>query len=149
VRKLLREVLDSLEGTSITFSGKIVEGLGEGAYYVRQKAYMGQFHRKLCFKPFPGTLNVSIDAEDIEKRLLLREQKPIIINGFRSGERSFGTIHAYRCSINSVPAAIIFPERSVHGLQTLEIIAPYNLRKKIGVSEGSQVKVEVTANIPC
>ena len=38
---------------------------------------------------------------------------------------------------------------SVHGLQVLEIIAPYNLRKKLSLSDGSAVKVEVTANIPC
>lgn len=149
VRRLLKEVLDSLEGTSIIFSGKVVAGLGEGAYYVRQGGYAKQFDRLLCFKPFPGTLNVSIGEDDIEKRLLLREQKPIIINGFRGGERSFGTIRAYRCSINGVPAVIIFPERSVHGLQTLELVAPYNLRKKLGVADGSPVKVEVTANRPC
>ena len=149
MRKLFKEVLDSLEGTSLIFSGKVVQGLGEGAYYVTQKGYMGQFDRKLCFKPFPGTLNVSVTEEDIEKRLLLREQKPIVIGGFRSAGRSFGKIDAYRCSIGGVPCAIIFPERSLHGLQMLEIVSAFNLRKKLGITDGSEVKVEVVQNIPC
>lgn len=148
-RKLLKEVLDSLEGTSLVFNGKIVAGLGEGAFYVRQKKYMEGFDKLLCFKPFPGTLNVSISEDDIEKRLQLREQKAITINGFKDGKRSFGKIAAYRCAINSVPAAVIFPEMSLHGLQVLEIVAPYNLRKKLGITDGSAVRVEVTANLPC
>ena len=149
VRKLLKEVLDSLEGTTIVFSGKVVAGLGEGAYYVNQKPYLKEFDSKLCFKPFPGTLNVSVGEEDIEKRLLLREQKPITISGFRSNGRSFGKIEAYRCSVSGVPAAIVFPERSIHGLQTLEIISSFNLRKKLNLSDGADVKVEVVANLPC
>jgi riboflavin kinase len=148
-RKLLREVLDSLEGTSLVFNGKIVAGIGEGAFFVKQKKYMQGFDKLLCFKPFPGTLNVSIGENDIEKRLQLREQKAIIINGFKDGKRTFGKIASYRCAINGIPAAVIFPEMSVHGLQVLEIIAPYNLRKKLSLSDGSEVKVEVTANIPC
>ena len=148
-RKLLKEVLDSLEGTSLVFNGKIVAGIGEGAFFVRQKKYQEGFDKKLCFKPFPGTLNVSIGEDGIEKRLQLREQKAIVIDGFKDGKRSFGKIAAYRCAINGIPAAVVFPEMSVHGLQVLEIIAPYNLRKKLSLSDGSAVKVEVTANIPC
>ena len=48
-RKLLKEVLESLEGTSLVFNGKIVAGIGEGAFFVRQKKYMEGFDRKLCF----------------------------------------------------------------------------------------------------
>jgi len=148
-RKLLRDVLDSLEGTTLVFSGRVIEGLGEGAFYVRQKKYMEEFNRKICFKPFPGTLNVSIVEDEIEKRLQLREQKPIVVNGFKSAGRTFGKIEAYRCSLGGVPCAIIFPERSIHGLQVLEIIAPCNLRKKLGLSDGGEVKIEVVKNLPC
>ena len=148
-RKLLKEVLDSLEGTSLVFTGKIVTGLGEGAFYVKQKKYLEGFDKKLCFRPFPGTLNISINENDIEKRLQLREQKPIVVEGFKDGKRSFGKIDTYRCAINGMPAAVIFPEMSVHGLQVLEIVAPYNLRKKLNLADGNEVKVEVTANLPC
>ncbi|MEM4348211.1 MAG: DUF120 domain-containing protein [Candidatus Anstonellaceae archaeon] len=154
IRKAVAEINQSLRGTSITFSGKVASGLGEGAYYVTQKGYFNQFVKKLCFKPYPGTLNVTIEGEEIEKRLHLREQRPIVIEGFRgrpkSGEtRTFGRIDAYRCSIGGLPAAIIFPERSLHGLRTLEIISPFNLRKKLNLADGTPVTVEVVDNLPC
>ncbi|MEM4555116.1 MAG: DUF120 domain-containing protein [Candidatus Anstonellaceae archaeon] len=154
IRRAVAEINQSLKGTTISFSGKVASGLGEGAYYMRQKGYLDQFIKKLCFKPYPGTLNVTIEGEDIEKRLHLREQKPIVIEGFRSrpknGEtRTFGRIDAYRCSVSGLPGAIIFPERSLHGLRTLEVISPFNLRKKLNLADGSQITIEVVDNLPC
>ncbi len=146
VRKLIREVMDSLEGTSITFMGSVVAGIGEGAYYLSQKGYADQFSKNLSFKPFAGTLNVAIEDGDIEKRILLRQQKPIMVNGFRKGGRTFGKIETYRCALSGIPCAIVFPERSVHGLRVLEIISQFNLRKKLGLADGSKVVVEVVAN---
>ncbi|VVC02062.1 Riboflavin kinase [uncultured archaeon] len=145
-RKCVKEVMESLEGTSLGFSGSVVQGVGEGAYYLSQKEYTEQFARRLGFKPFAGTLNVSIDDDDIEKRLILRQQKPIVINGFRKGGRSFGKIEAYRCVLSGIPCAIVFPERSVHGLKVLEIISAFQLRKKLSLTDGAKVSVEVVAN---
>ena len=142
VRKLIREVMDSLEGTSIMFQGSVVAGVGEGAYYLSQKGYTGQLSRLLSFKPFAGTLNVTIGDDEIEKRILLRQQKPVLVSGFRKGGRAFGKIEAYRCVLSGIPCAIVFPERSVHGLRVLEIISQFNLRKKLGLSDGSKVVVE-------
>jgi len=142
-RKCVKEVLDALEGISLSFTGNVVAGIGEGAYYLSQKEYASQFMRKLGFKPFAGTLNISIEDEDIEKRLLLRQRQPIEIRGFRKGKRSFGKIDAYRCSISGIPCAIVFPERSVHGLKVLEIVSAANLRKRLSLSDGSRVQVEV------
>lgn len=145
-RRCVKEVLDALEGTSISFSGKVVVGIGEGAYYLSQTGYSSQFARKIGFKPFPGTLNVSIEDDDIEKRLTLRQQAPIEIHGFKKGNRTFGKIDAYRCVLGGIPCAIVFPERSVHGLKVLEIISQFNLRKKLGLSDDSKVSVEVVQN---
>ena len=145
-RRCVKEVLDALDGTGISFSGKVVVGLGEGAYYLSQKGYSAQFSRKIGFKPYPGTLNVSIDDDDIEKRLTLRQQTPIEIPGFKKGNRTFGKIDTYRCVLGGIPCAIVFPERSVHGLKVLEIISAFNLRKKLNLSDDSKVSVEVVPN---
>ena len=143
VRRLVKEVLDSLEGTSMVFDGTVVKGLGEGAYYLCQEGYTNQFRKKIGFRPFCGTMNLHIGAEDIEKRILLRQQKPIEINGFKKGNRTFGKLAIYKCVINGTPAAIVFPERSQHGLQVLEIVSPYQLRKKFGFADGANVQIEV------
>lgn len=143
VRRLMKEVLDSLEGTSLVFEGTVVKGLGEGQYYLSQQEYTAQFRKKLGFRPFSGTLNLLISADDIEKRIMLRQQKGIEIPGFRKGNRTFGKLAVYRCIMSGVPGAIVFPERSQHGLQVLEIVSPVNLRQKLKLSDGSKLQVEV------
>ena len=143
VRKLMKDVLDSLEGTSMVFNGTVVKGLGEGAYYLCQNEYIREFKRKLGFKPYCGTMNLHIDAEDIEKRIMLRQQKPIEIPGFKKGNRTFGKLATYKCMINGMPGAIVFPERSQHGLHVLELVSPLHLRKKLGIEDGGKLQVEV------
>ncbi|VVC01759.1 Riboflavin kinase [uncultured archaeon] len=146
VRKCVSEVLASLEGTGMIFRGKVVRGLGEGSFFVGQKEYVAQFKKKLGFMPFKGTLNLFIDAEDVEKRLTLREEKPIEIPGFSKGKRKFGKIAAYKCMIGGLPGAIVFPDYSQHGLQTLEIISSFNLRKELKLEDGAIVPVEIAAH---
>ena len=143
VRTFMHDVLDSLESESVVFKGKVVAGIGKGAYFLGQKEYSAQFLKKLDFMPFPGTLNVTISGEDIEKRLLLRQKKPIVVDGFERGGKRFGKIDVYKCAVAGIPCAIVFPEMSVHGLQVLEIIAPFSLRKKLKLEDGSEVQIDV------
>jgi len=143
VRAFISEVLESLKGEATVFSGAVSAGIGKGAHFVSQKEYMDGFKKRLDFFPFAGTLNVKIEGEDIEKRITLREQAPILVPGFARGKTSFGKIDCYRCVIGGLPGAVIFPEMSVHGLQVIEIISPFNLRKKLSLSDGSQVSVEM------
>ena len=143
VRKFISEVLGSLKGESTLFSGAVSPGIGKGAHFVSQKEYMAGFKKLLDFSPFAGTLNVKIEGEDIEKRITLREQVPILVPGFTKGKATFGKIDCYRCVINGLPGAVIFPEMSVHGLQVIEVISPFNLRKKLSLSDGSKVDVEM------
>ena len=143
VRAFVSEVLESLKGEATMFSGSVAAGIGKGAYFVSQKEYRDGFKRRLDFVPFAGTLNVKIDDGDIEKRITLREQSPIVVPGFKRGKASFGKIDCYRCMISGLPGAVIFPEMSVHGLQVLEVISPFNLRKKLTLADGSRVAVEM------
>ena len=146
IRRMIKEALDAIKGTGIVFSGKVVPGLGEGSFFVGQKEYMQGFRRKLGFVPFKGTLNLFIEGDNVEKRLVLREQEPLEVPGFRKGKRKFGTIAAYKCVTGGLPCALIFPEMSQHGLQMLELVSPVNLRKSLGLADGSVLAVEVMPN---
>lgn len=141
--KFVRSTLESLESGSIVFSGRVVVGLGEGAFFLRQRQYVDSFRKKLGFKPFAGTLNIRLDEDSVEKRIMLREVEPIRMPGFRKGNRAFGKIDAYRCVVSGIPCAIVFPERSMHGLHVLEIASSFNLRRKLRLNDGSEVKIEV------
>ncbi|MCX6769685.1 MAG: CTP-dependent riboflavin kinase [Candidatus Micrarchaeota archaeon] len=143
IQEFVSEVLESLKGMGTRFEGEAIAGLGQGAFFVSQKKYLLSFGSKLGFKPFPGTLNVKIGEGDIEKRILLREQPPITVESFTDGKKRFGKIDCYPCVINGLPGAVIFPEMSGHGLQVIEVISPFNLRKKLALIDGSKVNVEI------
>ena len=121
------------------FTGKVVKGLGEGAFFISMPQYAAQIKKKLGFYPYPGTLNVKISPEHVEKRLRLKANPPIVIEGFSKGPRTFGKIFCYRCNIEGILGALVFPARSTHGLNVLELIAPIELRKALGLKDESWI----------
>jgi len=126
----------------ITIHGKVTEGMGEGGYYICQQGYMNQFEKKLGFKPFEGTLNITVDKEDIGKLDLIRGTAGIQIDGFTTEGRSFGTVIAYKAKIRNIDCAIVVPERS-HYADIIEIICHYHLRRTLSINNGDHVDVRV------
>lgn len=107
--------------------GKVKDGIGEGSYYVSQPGYQKQFEKKLGFKAYPGTLNIRISQDDLLS--FLADKNPIIIEGFKTRQRTFGSLECYPVSIGSTKAAIVMPKRSRHPVDMIEIIAPVKLKK--------------------
>jgi len=126
----------------ITLQGAVVQGLGEGRYYISQKGYRKQFNEKLGFEPFPGTLNVRVYPEHLEKLGMLRAGKGIPIDGFVKDGRSFGAVKCFRAEINGHSCAVIIPVRT-HHLDVLEVIAEAHLRRRLKLREGDTVSVHV------
>ncbi|MDH7507724.1 MAG: DUF120 domain-containing protein [Candidatus Thermoplasmatota archaeon] len=124
----------------IIFSGKVVSGFGEGRYYTEQTGYVQQFKEKLGFVPFPGTLNVEIGYLEKNKLRLLKDNKAIIINEFRTKNRTFGDVKCFKASINGLEGAIVLPLRT-HYSNILELISKYYLRKKLNLKDGDQVEI--------
>jgi riboflavin kinase len=142
----LKDLLATLKNafsTKIKIEGIITEGLGEGKFYLSQKEYQKEFIHKLGFDPYPGTLNLKLSGEAIDKRRQLLQMDPIIIEGFERSGRRFGDLFAYKAKINGVECAIVVPIRTHHGSEILEIAAPTNLKEKFGKKEGDRIKLEV------
>ncbi len=122
--------------------GRVVSGFGEGAYYICQRKYLGEFQKKLGFSPFCGTLNIEVNSSELNAVLL--GLNPIKINGFKLKNRSFGFINCFRVLINGeIKGAVVFPERTSHGENVVELIAPYNLRKKLKLKNNSKIFFEL------
>ena len=66
--------------------------MGEGKYYTEQKGYVEQFKEKLGFIPYPGTLNVEIEYVERNKLRLLKNYGGIIIDDFKTKNRTFGKV---------------------------------------------------------
>ncbi|AGI47167.1 Transcriptional regulator of a riboflavin/FAD biosynthetic operon [Thermoplasmatales archaeon BRNA1] len=126
----------------MTVRGAVMDGMGEGGYYICQKGYMDQFESKLGFKPFFGTLNVGVDKEDIGKLDVVKSTAGILIAGFTDEGRSFGDVIAYKAKIRNVECAVVVPARS-HYMDVIEIICPYHLRRTLSLNTGDRVDVRI------
>ena len=126
----------------IHFKGKVVSGLGEGRYYTAQNGYVEQFKQKLGFKPYPGTLNVEIEHIEKNKLRLLKNYDAIVVEGFETGNRTFGGVRCLKAKISGVSGAIVLPLRS-HYSNILEFVSEFFLRDKLGLCDGDEVKIVI------
>lgn len=147
--KRLREEYDDYRAIFIPMQGRlvltgtVVSGLGEGQYYITLNGYRRQFIEKLGFEPYPGTLNVLLDEQGraAKKRLKLAEGIPI--DQFTDESRTFGAGTCYPAVIEGVSCAVVEPSRTHYGGEIAEVIAPVCLRERLGLSDGSAVRIEV------
>ncbi len=121
---------------ALRLKGRITTGLGEGQYYISLDGYRNQFIDKLGFEPYPGTLNLRL-----KEPFPQHEAAAIKIEGFKDASRTFGGGQCYLVNIGGVKAAIIRPDRSSYPLNLVEIIAPVNLRKTLGLKDGDEIEV--------
>jgi riboflavin kinase len=134
--------LEGKEADAVELEGIVVSGLFEGAYYIGKEGYRRQIEEKLGFDPFPGTLNIRISDEDYEKRQRLERLPSFKLEGFKDGERSFGTCRCYPLTINDeVDGALIVAERSIHDSNIMEVLAPVYLRRQLRLADGDRVKL--------
>jgi len=140
----LQNVFDSHERT-LELDGKVVGGLGEGRYYLSMKGYKTQIKEKLGFGPFPGTLNIRIKKDEMWKKKAILQMDPVIINGFKDKDRSYGDLFAYKCRLKGLgdSCALIVPLRTHHGEDVMELICSVNIKKKLGLKDGDSVEVIV------
>jgi riboflavin kinase len=134
------EIFSGIESLDI-LSGKIITGLGEGQYYIALDGYRTQFIEKLGFDPYPGTLNVRLDANSIDIRKKIAQS--INISGFTDQNRTFGKGSCFRVRISDIEGAVITPERTHYPGDIIEIIAPVNLREHMELKDGTNINVEV------
>lgn len=123
--------------------GEVIDGLGEGRYYVSIPGYNRQFVEKLGFDPFPGTLNIRLNTPSIQIRKKLDALEWIPINGFTADERTFGNARCIPCSMEEHPCALVVPGRTHYPEDVIEIISPVQLRKTLNINARDQVTVEV------
>jgi riboflavin kinase, archaea type len=129
----------------IDFTGTIISGMGEGAYYMSMKGYTKQFKSKLGYVPFPGTLNVKLkDKEFIEAKRSLDVFPAIVVDGFSDGKRTYGWVKCYPAKINNVTdVALILLERTHHDDSIIELISKECIKKSTKLSIGSNITIRV------
>jgi len=146
----LRTALESAPA-AIDFEGRVVSGMGEGAYYMSLDGYRRQFKDKLGYEPYPGTLNVRLtDQIFMNARRELGKHPSIFIDGFSDGTRTYGWVKCYRAVINDTVdnAAVLVLERTHYDDSMLEVIAPVPIKQAAGIKNGDRIKVQVRLQMP-
>jgi riboflavin kinase len=132
---------------SVELTGTVTSGMGEGRHYITLSGYMEQFVAKLGYEPFPGTLNINLTEESVRARARLGTVDPITIDGWEDDERTYGPAYCYPATLVAndtyEPAHVITPERTHHGDDQLELIAPDKLRDALALEDGTEVTVRV------
>ncbi len=152
VQRQYRELSVALGGVvrdrgPLKFVGTVFKGMGEGGYYISRPGYKAQFQEKLGFKPFPGTLNLRLSGETQEdQRRQLQLLSGILVEGFTEGGRTYGPVKCFRAEIGKEKGAALAIERTHYDYTVLEVIAPVNLRRSLGLADGSKCEVVVYAD---
>jgi len=138
---------------AVALHGTVTSGMGEGRHYISLPGYMEQFTERLGYEPFPGTLNVELDEGSVEARARMDALDPVRIDGWEDDERTYGPAFCWPATVERAdgeatesyePAHVIAPERTHHGADQLEVIAPEKLRETLGLDDGTEVTVRVS-----
>ena len=146
--------------TRIELSGTVTAGMGEGRHYISLPGYMAQFGDRLGYEPFPGTLNVALDAESVRARAGLGALRPVHIDGWEDDDRTYGPAVCYPATVvpdaagaggdaDETPskryetAHVIAPERTHHNEDQLELIAPDKLRDELALADDDDLTIRV------
>lgn len=129
-------------GENIIFDGAVTSGLGKGAVFMSIDYYKQQIKEKLGFEAYTGTLNLAVDKKQTS---LLNELTPIRIEGFKKDDTSYGGINCYKARIENIDGYVIIPDLTEHN-DTIEFIAPVNLKSELNLKDGDKVKIELINN---
>ncbi len=131
----------------LLINGVVFTGLSEGSYYISLDGYRKQFISKLGFDPFPGTLNLRVNREDLNDRKKLETYPYVYIEGFANEKRTYGPAKCFRALVNDeTKSAIVLPIRAHYGEDVIELIAPISLRKQYKLVNGDKVRVRIQVN---
>jgi len=124
----------------IRVEGTVFSGAGEGAKFARLPWFKRQILDKIGFVPYEGTLNLRLDGENLKARKVLEEANPIIIipkEGYCYGK-------CFKAYIDGLAeGAVVVPQVENYPKDVLEIIAPVNLREKLGLKDGDRLRISI------
>ncbi len=150
IEKIMNDIKNNREIEKILMEieirGKVVGGSGEGSYYMTKKGYVEQIKELFNFIPYPGTLNIEIEGENIYKIEYLRYNSKYFLKEFYDEGRTFGKVYVHKGKIGEIYVYVIFPERS-HYRNVIEIISDKCLRKELGLKDGMDVSLKIFPEI--
>ena len=121
-------------------TGIVTTGLGKAAYFLGQDFYKDQFSERLGFTPFPGTLNLIVEEENLEDIRLMKNTCKNLIKP----DQGFGAVRYIQAHLNhDIDGAIVFPDKTTHDENYLEFISKDKLRDKYNFKDGDEILITI------
>jgi len=138
--------MKKLPAAQLTLSGRVATGRGQGADFTRLDWARAQFLRHSGIEPFPGTLNLLLEApidhdawRALRRRSGHRVRAPIA-DGCDAPAACDARLYPVRIA-DAVSGAVVVPEVDGYPPDQVEIIAAVDLRAHLGVVDGDTVRV--------
>jgi CTP-dependent riboflavin kinase len=130
----------------IALSGVVASGAGRAAGFVAIPWVSDEIRRVLSFVPYPGTLNVRLDdADALRAWRTIRDRPGLVLTPpppEPCGARLYSLVVA-----PGVAAAVIVPDVTRYGDDTLEVVAAVHLRTRLGLRDGDRITLHVDAQV--
>ena len=128
----------------IQLSGALVGGEGKGALFTQIPWVKEAFAKILGFEPFPGTVNVRVGGDPRSDRALRDIYEAEGVPVLPPEGSNFCPSRCFRARLSSaIPAGLVIPEVDDYSKNTLELLAPLNVREALGISDGDRIEVEI------
>lgn len=123
---------------ALLLKGRVFSGLGKGSEFLKLPWVRRQIKEKLGFNPYPGTLNIKIDEP-----FPLRDNSEQVDWVEITPEPGYCRGKCIKCYIDEIECAIVLPKIAGYPADVIEVIAPINLREKLGLRDGDILTVVI------
>ena len=123
----------------IELAGRVFSGQGEGKKYVALSWVKQQIKEKLGFNPYPGTLNLRLDEENVKCRVLLERSAELRL----CHSEGYCTGLLFKASLDGVACGLVIPQVESYPENVLEVVASVNLKQELQLRDGDLVTVAV------
>ncbi|MEW5922321.1 MAG: HAD-IA family hydrolase [Bacillota bacterium] len=120
----------------LKFRGEVFSGRGEAKGFMEIGWVQEQCRNAAGFEPYPGTLNLKVDADTFAliRRTAMSRGKRIIPPGEAQG---FCEARLLPLDVNGIGSALIYPMVNDYYSDTIEVIAPVLFKKIPGIKDGT------------
>lgn len=130
------------------YSGRVASGRGEARHFTTLDWVRDALVRALAIEPFPGTLNLVLDAGEFPDGIRpLAAAGGVLLSPPPGSSWCAGRCHPVRVG-GRFPAAAVVPLVDGYPDHQLEVVCALSLRESLGLSDGDRLDVEVTSPLP-
>ncbi|MEW6663357.1 MAG: HAD-IA family hydrolase [Bacillota bacterium] len=121
-------------------SGIVTSGRGEAVLFTGLAWVVEQCRTKLGFRPFPGTLNLKINSEELStvREITLREGVSLV-----PPTDDFCEARCLPVKIKGILGALVLPLVSGYYQGVVEVIAPVKLKDVLGITDGDELVLDI------